>query len=193
MTTLRHLARLLPVIALALLAACATPPPDELPPPSEAEISALASEIRALGVDVAPEEAARAARIAITYPRRLAVQYDVEDPPIIHNMKVNRGLKPRGLCYQWADDMEARLRQEGFETLELHRAIANSENALRIEHSTVIVSRRGESMWEGIVLDPWRDGGILWWGSVHEDDAYPWLPRQEVFARKRARLRGADG
>ncbi len=171
-----------------LVAACATPRPEDLPRPSDAQIAALADEIHRLGPGIDAGEAARAAAIAYEYPLRLAVEYQVEDPPNIHNMKVNQGLKPRGLCYQWADDLQARLAQEGFQTLQLQRAIANSQSAIRIEHSTVVVTAPGDSMYAGIVLDPWRNGGQLYWGAVTEDDAYPWLPRQEVFARKRALL-----
>ncbi|GGG80578.1 hypothetical protein GCM10011415_32440 [Salipiger pallidus] len=170
-----------------LLAACATPRPEDLPRPTGADVAELAAAIRALGPEVDEAEALRAAQIAYEYPLQLAVEYEIEDPPYIHNIKVNNGTKPRGLCYQWADDLEARLRMEGFDTLDLHRAIANSENAWRIEHSTVIVSAPGDDMYDGIVLDPWRWGGELYWGATVDDHEYPWLPRQEVFRRKRER------
>lgn len=147
------------------------------------EVSALTRAIQTLGAGVDTAEADRAARVAIGYSGRLAQEYGVTDPPLIHNTKVNLGLRPRGLCYHWADDLEARLRQEAFETLTLHRAIANSNN-LRIEHSTVILSRRGDPMERGIVLDPWRDGGDLYWSTVAGDQSYRWLPRAEVLAAK---------
>lgn len=181
------LPRLLAAVLFALLAACASTPPEDLPRPAAPDVAALSASIAALGGGIDPDEARRMAEISYDYPLKLAVAWQVEDPPIIHNMKVNRGLKPRGLCYQWADDLEARLRAEGFQTLELHRAIANSESSIRIEHSTVIVSAPGASMYEGIVLDPWRNGGQLWWGDVRADKSYPWLPREEVFRRKRER------
>ncbi|WP_335947575.1 hypothetical protein [Salipiger bermudensis] len=184
----RQLTAILFLSVTLFVAACATQRPEDLPRPTEADIAALADEIHALDPGIDAGEAARAAAIAYEYPLRLAVEYQVEDPPIIHNIKVNQGLKPRGLCYQWADDLQARLAQERFETLELQRAIANSQSAIRIEHSTVVVTAPGDSMYEGIVLDPWRNGGQLFWGAVTEDDAYPWLPRQDVFARKRALL-----
>ncbi len=183
---------LLLVVATLVLSACGTPPPDQLPRPHPSDIAELSREIQALGAGISAEEADRVARISYEYPLRLAVAYEVEDPPYIHNIKVNNGTKPRGLCYQWADDLEARLRQEGFTTLELQRAIANSENPLRIEHSTVVVTAPGDSMYDGIVLDPWRNGGRLFWGHVTEDHKYPWLPRDEVFRRKRARLLAVD-
>ena len=142
--------------------------------------------IAGLGPGVDPDEAVRAARIAYRHTDDLARAYEITDPPLVHNTKVNMGLRPRGLCWHWAEDMEKRLAAEGFRTLSLHRAIANADNPYRIDHSTVIVSRRGDGMFDGLVLDPWREGGRLTWVGVREDDRYNWVPRQEVFARKRA-------
>ncbi|MBU2959565.1 hypothetical protein KO516_01740 [Citreicella sp. C3M06] len=184
-----RLPRLVAALLFALTAAaCSVPDPQDLPRPAQHDVAALAQAITDLGPQVDPDEARRMARIAYDYPLRLAVEYQVEDRPIIHNIKVNQGLKPRGLCYQWADDLEARLSAEGFQTLELQRAIANSESAIRIEHSTVIVTAPGASLYDGIVLDPWRNGGLLFWDKVRDDTRYPWLPREEVFKRKRARF-----
>lgn len=150
-------------------------------------IGLLTQEILALGPEVLPEEAARVARIAVEDPLVWAREWGAVDPPLIHNIKVNTGVRPRGLCKDWADDLEARLRREGLQSLSLHRAIANADNIL-IEHSTVIVSARGAPMQRGIVLDPWRWGqGRLWFGRVTEDPKYRWVPRAEVFAMKRAR------
>jgi hypothetical protein len=178
------------LLALLIVSACASY--DLSQPVSQSEIADLTRAIRNLGPDVDPREAARAARIALTYPRQLAVQYGITDPPLIHNTKVNAGRRPRGLCYQWADDMEARLRQENFQTLQLHRAIANATNIL-IEHSTVIISARGDDMFKGIVLDPWRHGGLLFWSPTLQDERYKWVPRQEVFEYKARRAKRQQG
>lgn len=154
------------------------------------EIAELTRAISSLGADVDADEAAQAARIAMEYARQLATEYRLTDPPLVHNTKVNLGLRTRGLCYQWADDIEARLQQEDFRTLTLHRAIANANRVFLIEHSTVIVSRRGDTMFEGVILDGWRNGGRLFWSPTLEDARYKWVPREEVFKEKR-RLRNA--
>lgn len=180
----RHI--LLMIAAAAILAGCAAAPDAPRPADSDA-VSRLATGVAALGPAVAPGEAGRLAEIAYAETARLARAYEITDPPLIHNMKVNMGLRPRGLCYHWADDLEARLRREGFETLSFHRAIANADNPFRIEHSTVIVSARGDDMFAGIVLDPWRKGGELHWTPTVSDADYRWQPRQVVFDRKRAR------
>jgi len=111
----------------------------------------------------------------------------VTDGPLLHNTKVNLGIRPRGLCWHWADDLEARLRSEGFASLDFHRAIANSDNSFRIEHSTVIVSARGQGMTDGVVLDPWRFGGALFWAPLPADTDYVWVPREDVFAERARR------
>ena len=171
--------------AMLLLAACAAPPP-----PQPEEVSRLAAAIRGLGPEVDPEEAERAAKMAYRHTHDLALEYQITDPPIVHNTKVNMGLKPRGLCWHWARDMEDRLKAEDFQTLDLHRAVANSDNAFRLEHSTAIISARGDAYDEGIVLDPWRKGGRLTWAGVREDASYDWQPRDEVVARKLERKHG---
>jgi hypothetical protein len=175
----RRLFCLLPTL---FFAACSV---SQLPPVSQDEFNRLEVKILALGPHVSAEEAARAARVALQYPRQLRSQYEVTDGPLIHNSKVNAGTRPRGLCWHWAQDMQMRLAAEQFETLDLHRAIANSNLALRIDHSTVLISAAGDTMLNAIVLDPWRFGGLLYFGTLVEDTKYKWLPQTEVL-RKRA-------
>ncbi len=189
--TIRTLLTLL--IAVFVVAGCAGTSPDGPPLADAAEITALEKGIRALGPDVDPEEAARAARIAYEYTHQLAREYQITDPPLIHNTKVNLGLRPRGLCWHWAEDMEARLMREGFRTLDLHRAIANADNPFRIDHSTAIISARGTGYMDGMVLDPWRKGGVLFWSPTQTDPHYVWRPRLEVLHEKRLRRQARQG
>ncbi len=175
---------LISILSVLILAGCAGQPE----PAERRDIAELAASIRALGSEVDPEEAERAARIAYVYTHKLAIEYQITDPPLIHNTKVNMGLRPRGLCWHWAEDMEARLLQEDFQTLDMHRAIANADNPFRIDHSTAIVSRRGDTMEDGIVLDPWRKGGVLFWAPLRTDTKYNWVPREKVLDEKRRRL-----
>ena len=141
--------------------------------------------IRSLSVDVDPTEAQRAARIAIEYSQQLALQYEVTDSPVMHNFLVNIGVKQRGLCVDWTSDLLVRLQQERFYSLKLQWGIANYQAAFRIEHSTVIVSARGNSLDQGLVLDPWRYSGYLFWSPTLEDPIYKWYPQAEIHALKR--------
>lgn len=184
------------VLGLALLAACGTPGGHErfaADVPTSAQrseerrnIADLTAGILALGQGIDPEEAARAARVSYEYAAQLTREYQITDPALIHNIKVNKGTRPRGLCWHWAEDMEIRLRAENFQTLDLHRAIANYDNWL-LEHSSTIISAKGASMYDGMVLDPWREGGELTWKPVRADKRYNWTPRAQVFDWKRER------
>ena len=177
------------VLALAFLLAqgCSTSRPQtDLPPMVEQQrIADLNLAIRSLSDDIDPHEASLAARIAIEYTRQLAQEYEISGSPIAHNFLVNIGAKPRGLCVDWTSDLLTRLQQERFYSLRLHWGIANYENAFRLEHSTVIVSARGDSLNQGLVLDPWRHGGRLFWAPTLEDPAYRWQPQAEIHALKR--------
>ncbi len=174
-------------LSLAMLNGCAsTGARNELSADmAKQRIGELQQAILALGDDVNSGESRRAAKIAIEYPLQLAREYEITGSAIVHNIKVNLGLKPRGLCVDWTSDLLARLKREGFYSLDLHWAIANYESAFRLEHSTVVISARGEPMQQGLVLDPWRNSGDLYWAPALQDPGYPWKLQAEVHALKR--------
>jgi hypothetical protein len=180
---------LLLALLVCLLQACASGGPvTELPPSVEQRrVDDLQQAILAMDSGVDRTEARRAARIAIEYPRELARQYEITDPPLLHNVLVNLGVKPRGLCVDWTEDLLVRLRAERFHSLDLHWGIANYQSVFRIEHSTVIISARNQSLDQGVVLDPWRNGGDLFWAPTGEDPSYTWYPQADIHALKRER------
>lgn len=165
------------------MAACGTAPEKSAMAP-QSEVKRLENYILKMRDDVDPVEAARAATIAFDHTRTLAIQYEITDPPLVHNTKVNLGLKPRGLCWHWAEDMENRLNAEGFKTLQMNRAIAEGRG-VRIDHSTAIISAAGDGFTRGVVLDPWRNGGELFFAPVVEDTRYFWEAREVVLGRRR--------
>ena len=152
----------------------------------QGEVADLARTLLALSPTVDPEEAARAAAIAYTHTAELKVLYQITDPPLLHNAKVNSGARPRGLCWHWAEDMQKRFLAENFQTLDVHRAIANHDN-IRIDHSTALLSAKGATMFDSVVIDPWRKGGTLVWMPVNEDKRYEWRPQAEVLEFYKAR------
>lgn len=167
------------LLAAAALAGCAAGPTA-----TQNNTAALAQALLSLGPDVDPQEARRAAEIAYSHSVRLAEQYNVTTSPIIHNTLVNSGVKDRGVCVHYAEDMEARLNQENFRTLSMLRAIAEPKSDFRIDHSTAVIAAKGDGIHDGIVLDPWRYGGKLFWSPTAEDTRYNWEPRLEVLRRK---------
>jgi hypothetical protein len=45
-----------------------------------------------------------------------------------------------------------------------------------LEHNGIVVTAKGQRFEDGIVLDPWRKGGRLWWGTLQQDKRHPWKP-----------------
>ncbi len=174
---MRSILACLAVIVAMALGGCAK----QYPAAGQNDIDKLALAIRDLGPNVDPVEAQQAAEIAYTYSSRLAQEWNVTDPAIIHNAKVVNGLRKKGLCNDWAEAMTARLRQENFETLDLHWA-TSPPTAFRIIHHSALISAKGDSMYDGLILDPWRNSGALTWAPTREDTRYNWRPRSEVRA-----------
>lgn len=153
-------------LCLLLLAGCATPRQ------SGASPQELAERLHGLGPSVDRREAALTAETACAYSLELAKQYRVVRPAIWHNMLVNVGLKQRGLCFQWADDLSAKLESLHLRTLKVRRGVARLET--RREHSSVVLTAPGQAFDQGIVLDAWRHSGNLYWCHI-KDDKYPWI------------------
>lgn len=150
-------------VGLCLLSACACPGHN----PQE-----LANRLRALSVSVDPSEAALAAETACSYSGQLAKEYRVVRPAILHNVLVNLGIRQRGLCFQWADDLSGKLTTLQLRSLKLHRGVARLGTGR--EHSSVVLTAREQAFDQGIVLDAWRYSGHLFWAGVKEDN-YPWI------------------
>lgn len=136
------------------------------------EARALAIRIRSLAPSVREGEAERVATCAYECSRELARQYRVVRPAWFHNVLVNLGVRKRGLCYQWAEDLLARLQTLHLRTLQLHWGMARAGTVR--EHNCVVVTARGQPFEQGIVLDAWRHSGRLVWKPVSADK-YPWV------------------
>jgi hypothetical protein len=132
----------------------------------------LRIQLAALAPTVLEDEAQRVADCACDYSKQLAREYRVVRPAFLHNFLVNVGLKNRGLCYHWAEDLLARLQTLNLTTLELHWGVARAGTVR--EHNSVVVTAQGHPFENGIVLDAWRRSGRLVWKAVSADK-YPWV------------------
>lgn len=151
-------------LLLLALAGCATPSGQRSP-------ATLADALCQLGPEVDPTEATLLARSAYSQSSELAEEYRAVRPAFAQNILVNIGLRKRGLCYHWAEDLEKRLRALHTQTLELRWAVAH--RATVNEHNALVVTAPGASFTNGIVLDAWRNSGRLCWRPVLQD-RYPW-------------------
>ncbi len=137
-------------------------------------INGLARALKALGPNTSKAEADAIAYDAVVYPMILANQYNLVYPPQLQNILVNSKHRDRGLCWQWAEDMTAHMKKKNLKTFDLLRGTANRR--LKNEHNSLVIVAKGHNFYTGILLDPWRNSGELYWAKVtdDEDPQYTW-------------------
>ena len=143
------------------------------------KVNSLQEELATLDREADRDEARRVAETAIGYSLFLAEEYQVVRPAVLHNVLIRIGLKQRGLCYHWTEDLIARLQALDLKTFQLRWGVAHRGSDLR-EHNSVVITAKGQAFDQGMVLDPWRNSGNLYWARI-KTDHYPWreLPPED--------------
>jgi hypothetical protein len=157
----------------------------EIPKRDLPAMRALTNQVNALSPRVDPREANLLAQCVYSTANRLRREYGVVGPPLFvnslfNNFLVNTGIRKRGLCFQWSEDMLASLDALKLTSLELHWGEARA-GTMR-ENNAVVVTAKGEAFENGIVLDCWRHSGRVHWSSVASDHFFPWR-ENAIYAR----------
>lgn len=132
-----------------------------------------------LNPKVSHREARDLAQSSITYSLKLAKKYKALSSPWLQNTLVNLGIKKRGLCYEWSEDLLGYLYAKHYKTLELHAIGANIGDLN--EHNALSVSAKGEGIENSILLDAWRNSGDLYFKKIDEDVKYEWKERVGLY------------
>jgi len=154
---------------LLFLGACANRP--DTVAEQQHRIDKLAGELQKIAPNAPKDEAQHFADVAVKTAASLREQYQVNLTPWLHNIEVNSDLKSRGLCFHYARDMAKTLQPVTAPYWQLHFVQAKPKQIL--EHNAVVVTAKGEPWHTGIVLDGWRNAGVLFFGPVLTDK-YPW-------------------
>jgi hypothetical protein len=136
----------------------------------ERSIKDLSKAFVALAPDVDPGEAERISVTAHTTARRLAREYRVVLNPELTVFLVNVGLRKRGWCGHWSQDIGVRLKELKPKTLVLHWGVAYDHTSS--ENNCIVVTARNQPFQDGIIIDGWRRAGRLFWCRVKKDDEY---------------------
>jgi hypothetical protein len=144
-----------------------------------ANAQALADQLAALSPKVDRNEAKLLADCAYATVSQLRRQYGMFGTPIFNNFLIYHGLKKRGYCYQWSEDLLIALDVLRLRSLELRWGESNPGNWR--ENNCLVVTAKGQPFRSGIMLDCWRHLGRLYFGPV----ASSWEPYVEnsAFAR----------
>ena len=120
-------------------------------------------------------EAEDLAKRSVNYSYLLAQKYKAIDAPWLQNTLVNMGLKKRGLCHEWAEDLLRFLVHKKYRSFSFHTVGANV--GYLNEHNALSVSFKGEGINNSILLDAWRNSGDLYFIKIEEDKKYKWGER----------------
>ena len=165
----------------------------EVPGKDVAKAEELANQLASLSRRVDPNEATLVAQCAFSTVARLRQEYRMFGTPIFNNFLVYHGLRKRGYCYQWSEDLLLALDTLKLKTLELHWGEAYAGTYR--ENNCVVVTAKGQPFDRGMILECWRHFGHLRWNLVPSDeDRYyentKWA--EKVRARAGAKTFGAD-
>lgn len=108
----------------------------------------------------------------------LKKSYALVKPPLFHNFLVNIGIKKRGLCWHFAYDMLAHAKSLNLNSFDYYIGGANINDYWE-EHNSLIVTCKDCKFSNGIVLDPWRNSGKLFFAKIKNDTQYNWTQRGE--------------
>jgi hypothetical protein len=136
----------------------------------ERSIKDLAKALAALGRDVDPAEAQALSATAHTTARQLKRDYRVVLNPEFTVFLVNIGMRKRGWCGHWSQDIGARLKELKLKTLVLHWGVAFDKTSS--ENNCIVVTARNQRFEDGIIIDGWRRAGRLFWCPVIKDNEY---------------------
>lgn len=105
---------------------------------------------------------------------RLKSKYKSFAIPIVHNMLIDVGLKKRGACKHWAEDLLTFLRTTKRDFFYVTWGEANPKKMT--EHNVAVIYPNHASFYDGLLIDPWRTSGKPFWIPVKKDKHYKWNP-----------------
>ena len=151
----------------------------QVPKNDSSKAEALADQLAALSPRVNRDEATLLAQCAYATVSKLRRQYRMFGTPIFNNFLLYHGLRKRGYCYQWSEDLLVALDKLRLTSLELHWGEYDPRTWR--ENNCIVVTAKGQPFQRGIMLECWRHLGHLYCGPVASD--YEHYVENSAYAR----------
>ncbi len=145
---------------------------------SKTKITQLSTLLQSLDKNIPQDEAMYLSQDIFHETQKLTKEFELTSPPLFHNSLVNIGIREKGLCYHWSDALYAHFSEKKYPHFEFHLVGANIGEYFS-EHNALVVVGKGGSIENGILIDPWRNSGKLYFSRVVEDKKYQWKHREE--------------
>jgi hypothetical protein len=151
----------------------------QVPKNDSARAEKLANELASLSPRVNGDEARLLAECAYASVSKLRRKYRMFGTPIFNNFLIYHGLRKRGYCYQWSEDLLLALDKLKLTSLELHWG--EHDPGTWRENNCIVVTAKGQPFSRGIMLECWRHLGHLYFGPVASD--YEHYVENSAYAR----------
>ncbi len=148
------------------------------PETSEYQVKALAGELRALHEGIPAEEAERLSREIFLESARLRKKFKPVSEPHFNNFLINIGMKDQGLCYQWSDALYVHFKKRTYPHFDFHLLVSD-QGEYFLEHNVLVVVAKGGNVMDGVIIDPWRESGSVYFIKVKDDYGYEWKHRSQ--------------
>jgi hypothetical protein len=148
------------------------------PETSQHQKSLLAGELRALDERIPAEEARRLSQEIFLESAKLRKKFKPVSEPHFNNFLINIGMKEQGLCYQWSDALYVHFRKSSYPHFDFH-LLVSGQGEYFSEHNVLVVVAKGEDVMDGIIIDPWREPGSVYFVKVKDDHGYEWKHRAQ--------------
>ena len=142
----------------------------------QTNLTQLSILLGSLDENISKAEAMQLSKDIFEHTEKLSKAFNMTSPPLWHNFLVNVGMREKGLCYHWSDALYVYLLQKNHASFEFHLMGANI-GEYWYEHNVLVVVEKGGKIGEGIIIDPWRDSGNLYFSKAQEDTQYHWQHR----------------
>lgn len=146
------------------------------PPLSQSKTSELSKLLQTLNPNIPKVESFQLSRDIFNETVKLTKEFELTSPPWFHNFLVNTGVREKGLCYHWSDALYVYLLQKNYPNFEFH-LVGTHIGEYFFEHNALVVVAKNGNVMEGVLIDPWRDSGKLYFSKVNEDKKYKWKHR----------------
>lgn len=105
---------------------------------------------------------------------KLKKQYRSFGVAIMHNMMMSVGMRKRGACKDWAEDLLNHVIPLPREFFHVTWGEANPKKIT--EHNVLVIYPKYAEFKNGLVIDPWRTSGKVFWVYTTKDRHYKWQP-----------------
>ena len=103
---------------------------------------------------------------------RLKEKYHSFFMPVVHNMMISVGMRKRGACKHWAEDLLTFMLPIDRKFFYLNWGEAHPGKVG--EHNVAVLIPKGTPFEKGLFIDPWRTSGKPFWLKIPDDKHYHW-------------------